>query len=261
MFKKLANLFIALVILFVSFGQAYGASTYSIGITDNKTINIDSVDLKDGIRVLVEKGDDRYYYSLMNDNEELPLQLGKGKYNVKILERISGNRYKVLEKKTLNLTKFDEKEAFLVSAQPVVWEKDGQVVKLAEELTKGLKNDKDKVKAVYNYIVKNIKYDYNKIKGLDDSYVPNNNNTLKTLSGICYDYSSLFAAMLRSLNIPSKLVKGYKNDINSYHAWNEVLIDDEWVIIDTTYDAGYVKANINISMIKSINEYNKIREY
>ena len=91
--------------------------------------------------------------------------------------------------------------------------------------------------------------------------MPNIEQTLKSKSGICYDYAALMAGMLRSLNIPTKLVKGYKNDLNNYHAWNEVLIEDKWVIIDTTYDAAFVKANREVDMIKSLNEYNKIREY
>ena len=259
--KKVISLFFLFVILFASFGQAYGSSTFMISMNNNRTLNINSLDFEEGIRVLVEKDNSRYYYSLMDSDEVLPLQLGKGKYSVKILEKISGSRYKVLAKEVFNLNKFDEEEAFLVSAQPVVWEEDGQVVKLAKDLTKDLANDKDKVKAIYNYIVKNIKYDYNKIKCLDNNYVPDNIDTLKTLSGICYDYSSLFAAMLRSLDIPTKLIKGYNEEIVSYHAWNEVLIDDDWVIIDTTYDAAYYQVNRDISMIKSSNEYNKIREY
>ncbi|MDR7871441.1 MAG: transglutaminase-like domain-containing protein [Tissierellaceae bacterium] len=261
MYKKILSMLFIFTFVFTSLGQAYGGSSYLISMNDNRTLNINSLDFDDDIRVLVEKDDNKYYYSLMASDEVLPLQLGKGKYTIKILENVSGNRYKVLEKQTLNLDKFNEKDAFLVSAQPVVWEKDGQEVKLAEDLTKGLENDKDKIKAIYDYIVKNINYDYNKIKKLDNNYVPNNIDTLKTLSGICYDYSSLFAAMLRSLNIPTKLVKGYKNDISTYHAWNEVLINDNWVIIDTTYDSAFIKANQNISMLKSSNEYNKIREY
>ena len=232
-----------------------------ISMNDNNTVKINSVKFEDDIRVLVEKGDSRYYYSLTDEEESIPLQLGNGAYNVKILENVSGNKYKVLEKKTLKLKEFDEKETFLVSAQPVVWEKDGQVSKLAKGLTKGLTNDQDKVKAIYAYLVKNVVYDYNKIKGIDNDYVPNNIETLRTLSGICYDYSSLFAAMLRSLDIPTKLVKGYTSGLATYHSWNEVLIDGNWVIIDTTYDAAYYQANTEIEMIKSASDYTKIREY
>ncbi|MBU5438687.1 transglutaminase domain-containing protein [Tissierella sp. MSJ-40] len=66
--------------------------------------------------------------------------------------------------------------------------------------------------------------------------------------------------MLRSQGIPTKLVKGYKNDLKAYHAWNEVLLDNNWVIVDTTYDAALGKNKDN-NMLKNSVEYNKIREY
>ena len=67
--------------------------------------------------------------------------------------------------------------------------------------------------------------------------------------------------MLRSIGIPTKLVKGYKNDLKEYHAWNQVLLDGSWITIDTTYDAALKKGNIKISMIKDGTEYNNVREY
>ncbi len=27
---------------------------------------------------------------------------------------------------------------------------------------------------------------------------------------------------------------------NEYHAWNEVLIDNNWISLDATWDAGYI---------------------
>ena len=261
MYKKVASLFLALLLILTPFGEVFGASTYDISIKDNKTISISGTSIKNGNRVLVEKDDQMYYYFLGSTGVSLPLQLGNGNYDVKILENVSGNKYKVLSKETLNLNKFDEREAFLTSAQPVEWTESGQVAQLAKELTKDLETDKVKIEAIYDYIVQNISYDFNKINGLNDDYIPDNEDTLKILSGICYDYASLFGAMLRSLEIPTKLVKGYKNDIASYHAWNEVLIDENWVIIDTTYDSAFVKVDRSISMIKENSDYNKIREY
>lgn len=261
MFKKVASLFLAFIFILTPFGEAFATSTYNIDIRDNRTISITGTSIKDGDRVLVEKDNQKYYYSLASSGGSFPLQLGSGRYDVKVLEKLSGNKYKVLSKKSLDLNQFDEREAFLTSAQPVEWIQNGQVAKLAKELTKDLKTDEEKVKAIYNYIVQNISYDSSKTNGLSDDYVPNNEDTLRALSGMCYDYASLFGAMLRSLDIPTKLVKGYKNDLVSYHAWNEVLIDGHWVLIDTTYDSAFVKGNISVNMIKSNSDYNKIREY
>ena len=47
-----------------------------------------------------------------------------------------------------------------------------ETVALANELVKGLTSDKDKVEAIYLYIVSNIKYDYEKINTVDSRYIP-----------------------------------------------------------------------------------------
>jgi len=258
LFKRVHIFVVIFLLISGIFGQAFGGTT--LLVSNNRELKVNSTSYGKNMRVLVEKNSERYYYSLNNKEEILPLQLGKGNYNIKVLENISGNRYRVVSKDTIFIKDFNDKESFLVSAQPVYW-KEGQASKLAKELTKNKESTIDKVEEIYDYITQNIVYDYDKIKDLTDDYVPNIEQTLKSKSGICYDYAALMAGMLRSLNIPTKLVKGYKNDLNNYHAWNEVLIEDKWVIIDTTYDAAFVKANREVDMIKSLNEYNKIREY
>ena len=50
---------------------------------------------------------------------------------------------------------------------------------------------------------------------------------------MCYDFSSLFAAMCRSEGIPCALTKGYAG--SSYHAWNKVNLNGSWYQIDLTY--------------------------
>ena len=45
-------------------------------------------------------------------------------------------------------------------------------------------------------------------------------NFLTTKKGICFDYASLMAGMLRSQGVPCKLVVGYAG--TAYHAWISV---------------------------------------
>ena len=48
--------------------------------------------------------------------------------------------------------------------------------------------------------------------------------------GICFDYAALMTAMLRSQDIPTKLVVGYTG--NLYHAWINVYLEGQgWVVI------------------------------
>src|SRR5699024_7509185 len=113
----------------------------------------------------------------------------------------------------------------------------------------------EKIKIIYNYITNNIKYDNEKAYIVQADYIPSIDDTFKFQSGICYDYAVLTAAMLRSLDIPTKLLMGYKSDIEKYHAWNEAYINGKWIIIDTTYDSAYVQNEVPIAMIKDSNEY------
>ena len=79
-------------------------------------------------------------------------------------------------------------------------------IKKAKDLTKNVKNNQEKVKVIYDYVTKNIKYDDKKANTVETGYIPSIDETLKSQSGICYDYSVLTAAMLRSIDIPTKLV-------------------------------------------------------
>lgn len=125
-------------------------------------------------------------------------------------------------------------------------------IKLATEITEDKTSSIDKVRTIYEYIIKNIRYDTEKFRSLGTGYIPDIENTFLTNTGICYDYSALFAAMLRSQGIPAKLVTGYSTNISGYHAWNEVYLEDtkEWVSIDTIVDAS-CRHSEKLQMIKN----------
>ncbi|NLY17439.1 MAG: transglutaminase domain-containing protein [Clostridiaceae bacterium] len=189
-------------------------------------------------KVVIAKGAEKYYYDYMGLKKEyFPLQCGNGEYEISILENLYGTTYRLIKTERLNVNVAEENIVYLQPIQNVYWENNMSAIVKAAELTEGLELASDKVKAVYNYIVENIDYDFEKLKTLDKLYVPDIDAVYNSGKGICYDYASLFASMLRSQGIPAKLVKGYSDNIDGYHAWNEVFIDGEWVIIDTTYAA------------------------
>jgi transglutaminase-like putative cysteine protease len=135
-----------------------------------------------------------------------------------------------------------------------------KAVQKAEELARGTQNTRDKAEAVYRYIVSNFEYDYSFNPSSDMPYIPDIEKTFRTQQGICYDFASLFAAMLRSQGIPAKLVKGYSENIEGYHAWNEVLIDGSWVTVDITYDVAMKEFTGN-NMIRDKSRYHPNRYY
>ncbi|MCL2889258.1 MAG: transglutaminase-like domain-containing protein, partial [Eggerthellaceae bacterium] len=104
---------------------------------------------------------------------------------------------------------------------------------------KDAQNQGDVVAAVYNWIAGNISYDYDKAAAVVHAtdYIPSPDETLRSRKGICFDFSSLAAAMLRSQGIPCIVMTGDVSPDNIYHAWNMVYIDGTWKTAYFTIDA------------------------
>jgi len=213
------------------------------------------------LKVLVEKSGERSAYNLHDGTKTAnavatyPLQRGDGTYVVRIMENTEGNSYREVHRREVTLKSQQKHAVFLNSIQEINWSASDPAVQKAAQLTAGISSEREKVQAVYNYVARNVKYDHDKVNQLTTFYLPNINSTYSTNKGICYDYASLFAAMLRSQGIPTRMVKGYSDAIGDgevYHAWNEVYLagEDRWVIIDTTHDAPYVQGGRAIDMIK-----------
>lgn len=256
-----------LITLILTFLLVFNLST--IANADIVAPMIDSTKANEGIitinyesdkqlAAVVNKDGKKEQYILSKDNKTIPLQLGDGKYEIVALEQKQGTTYKVLSKITINVKLTSENGVYLQSINQVNFNKDQAAIKKAKDLTRGLKSDQQKVAIIYSYVISNIVYDNDKIKLLSNNYLPNISDTFSTNKGICYDYASLTAGMLRSLGIPTKLVKGYATGMEEYHAWNEVFINGQWKIIDTTADAVYLKAGMKFNMYKTIKEYNNI---
>jgi transglutaminase-like putative cysteine protease len=215
------------------------------------------------IKVMISKGETKYYYPLKPDGVLVgfPLQMGDGYYKVSVLKNVGGSKYASLKSTTVNVKMEDPNSVYLNSIQTISWTPESEAVKKNLELI-GLETDYSKRIALsYGFTVENVRYDYEKVKTLTSDYTPDPDSTLKVLKGICYDYSSLFAAMKRSEGIPVKLVKGYAKGLEGYHAWNEVFIDGKWVVVDTTFDAAYYKARMKYDFMKKTTDYKKVYEY
>ena len=135
-----------------------------------------------------------------------------------------------------------EGDAHLTSNREVSFQTDDDVSLLAAELTKDKHTTEEKAMAIYNYIVSNFSYDWKLYEQVVSKqitrYTPDPNTALQAQKGICYDITSLYAAMCRSVGIPTKLVKGYVSTTKYYHAWNSVYDDakGEWIAMDLTTD-------------------------
>ncbi len=136
--------------------------------------------------------------------------------------------------KTSREKKFQEKNVSVdkyLKSTPRIQSSDTEIIKLARSVAGDAKDSREKALRVVRWVNKNIK------KSLKDR--ASALEVLKTREGECESHSMLTAAMLRSLNIPTKIVGGitYSSEQKSflYHAWNEVFIDGTFVPVDATF--------------------------
>lgn len=193
------------------------------------------------LKVIIEKDSAQYTYDLNNngDFDTYPLQMGDGSYKIKVFENIEGNKYASKQTATVDVKLENQNAPYLISSQMINFTDESQVVKKAQELTKDKTTDIEKIDAIYDYVISNVKYDNEKAKTVKSGYLPVVDDILKSNTGICYDYSSLLAAMLRSQNIPTKLVTGYASHLSVYHAWNEVYTKETgWIKLNEMYFDG-----------------------
>lgn len=112
-----------------------------------------------------------------------------------------------------------------------------QVDKVLNEVTNNQMTDKEKIKAVHDYIINNTKYDKARadlVKMDKDTSIqyPSHKavGALQTGLALCSGYSDAMALFLNKLNI-----KNYKIS-SPEHVWNLVYLDNNWYHLDLTWD-------------------------
>lgn len=216
------------------------------------------------IKVVIEKDTVKYTYDMLNSEERYPLQLGNGNYSLKVFEQVEGTTYNKIYETVVELKMVDTQKVFLTSNQIINFKADDKIVLVANDLTKNLTTENEKINAIYKYVVKNYKYDYNKIVTLNSNYIPDINAVEAEKKGICYDYSVILASMLRSQGIECKVIKGYSEATGAtYHAWNEIYSADQqkWITVDTTVDAFYNQKHMKYTMEKESKKYTNVKEF
>lgn len=189
------------------------------------------------LKVQITLNEETYTYDL-NQEEEYevyPLQMGNGTYGLQVFQQVEGTSYSPVYYTEVEVEMPDTDRVFLYPSQYVWYTNDKNAVKLSYDLCAELDSDKEKAERLYDYIVNLLSYDYEKAATVEKGYLPDVDATLQERKGICFDYSALFAAMLRAQDIPVRLAIGYVQPDNIYHAWNQVYLDGEWVWMDSTF--------------------------
>lgn len=193
-----------------------------------------------------------YTYNLHGGYETFPLTAGDGNYKMGVFENIEGTTYSTLFTQSIEVSLTDELKPFLYANQYVNFGPASATADKGEELAYTANTDLEVVENVYNYIISNFTYDYDKAKTVPKGYLPVVDEILEIKTGICFDYAAVMATMLRTQNIPTRLEVGYM--LEEYHAWISIYIEEhgwingiiefdgtEWKLMDPTFAASSKK--------------------
>lgn len=112
---------------------------------------------------------------------------------------------------------------------------DYKKIKLYSNLLNSLVEDsmtkKEAINVFNRYIVENKEYDYD----LND-YSRTIESVFDSDKSLCAGFSKFMQLACYSVGVESEYVSGYVGSIENKHAWNRVLLDNNWYYIDTTWN-------------------------
>lgn len=238
------------------------ATTYSVGF-NNPKINISSpqssgTSCNGALYVNGSSNLDEVWFCIRNPQRELTTaraDVQNGAFDITLNLCMGPGEYTIWAGD--NPQRFDGSIRFLAynqnsedsryTAPSVYVDSDNEsIVALAKSLAPDSLSDREKLNNIHNWVTSNISYDTAAYARRENILTPAS-DTLSRRTGMCRDYSFLTAALARASGLPARVIYGEATDPNSnqkgMHAWNEVLVDGQWIFVDTTWDAGYVSGN------------------
>lgn len=200
------------------------------------------------VRLDVFKGDEyisgenaSYYRCYPGQEQRIGFPYGPGTYTLKIEQWIAGY-YRTFFKTTIEVSQENYEKSLVASNTMSDYLSTNMLRMKADTICKGLKTDKEKANAIFDWMSKNLFYDGTRLDEVVWGYIPGYDRIIEKNGAICLDFAGFYSAMCRSQGIPCNVIMGwiYKGQpiIGGYHAWNEVLIDGKWYMVDTTYSIG-----------------------
>lgn len=123
-----------------------------------------------------------------------------------------------------------------------------EIIAKAKEITEGMSTDYKKAQAIFEYVNVNMSYDTSSAYANQGAL-----SAFKNMKGVCEEFTTLFIAFCRAVDIPSRAIEGYKIE-NVYgsgdysgdpdvivgkklvnHVWAEIYLDGYgWVPVEPT---------------------------
>lgn len=171
----------------------------------------------------------------------VPFRFGPGKYTIWAGDNATSFDGNV---RFIATNKLDQDNRYISPSAYIDSDKK-DVVALANEIVKPEASEMEKLKAIHSWVTKNIAYDYQAYITGQNQLTPAS-ETIKSKKGVCRDYAFVVAALSRASGLQARVVYGDasnadKRRVSQKHAWNEVMVNGLWVMVDATWDAGYIR--------------------
>lgn len=170
----------------------------------------------------------------------LHLNMGEGLYQIKIEfghHAPYNSGYATME--TFQVENLDTRDRYLLPSETVQSD-DESIIELASQITEGIETDREKSLAIHDWVATNI--------SLDTAQFFADDEVEETALAVVVDRVSsgkgmarLNAALHRAAGIPAKVISGevlIGDELWVAHAWNEIYVEDRWMIQDTARNAG-----------------------
>lgn len=171
-------------------------------------------------------------------------------FSVNTKLRIHNKQFYIPGKINFPIIKVPEEAKGYTSQTQVIDSENPRIIALASSLAEGENDMFAVVFKIGNWTKNNIAYD---LSTQTANVSQKASWVLENRVGVCDELTSLFIAMLRSLNIPARFVAGYAYTNSALfkekwgpHGWAEVYFPgyDGWVPFDVTYgELGYIDAS------------------
>lgn len=135
-------------------------------------------------------------------------------------------------------------DAHALAAPPSVEE---SVENLSAYLTRDARTDREKARAIFRWVAANITYDVKGYRSSDFGDL-SPDGVLRRREAVCEGYANLFDSLAAAAGLRAVTVSGYAKGMGYRagdrfsgppdHAWNAVMIDGRWELLDCTWASG-----------------------
>lgn len=115
--------------------------------------------------------------------------------------------------------------------------------------------DKEKSRAIFVWIARNIEYNFDSIltNSIYETPAEVSERILRTRTGVCLNFAHLFNELSNKSGIKSYVIHGYTKQSGRIdflpHVWCASYIDTTWYLFDPTWGSGYVSRGRYIKQI------------